>query len=56
VTSVHHDGRHIVTVVMGGRPSIERDAHMRELISAQIKETALKRAAGFCLGPQGHSG
>jgi D-alanyl-D-alanine carboxypeptidase len=43
VTSVHRDGRYIVAVVMGGRSSLERDAHMRELISAQIKETALKR-------------
>jgi D-alanyl-D-alanine carboxypeptidase len=45
VTSVHRDGRYIVAVVMGGRSSLERDAHMRELIVAQIKETALKRAA-----------
>jgi D-alanyl-D-alanine carboxypeptidase len=44
VTSVHHSGRYIVAVVMGGRSSLERDAHMRELISAQIKEPALKRA------------
>jgi hypothetical protein len=29
---------------MGGRSSLERDAHMRELISAHIKETALKLA------------
>jgi hypothetical protein len=29
---------------MGGRSSLERDAHMRELISAHIKETALKQA------------
>src|SRR5215469_11097315 len=43
VTSVHRDGRYIVAVVMGGRSSLERDAHMRELISAQIKESALKR-------------
>jgi D-alanyl-D-alanine carboxypeptidase len=43
VTSVHRDGRYIVAVVMGGRSSLERDAHMRELISAQIKEAALKR-------------
>jgi D-alanyl-D-alanine carboxypeptidase len=45
VTSVHRDGRYIVAVVMGGRSSLERDAHMRELISAHIKVTALKRAA-----------
>jgi D-alanyl-D-alanine carboxypeptidase len=45
VTSVHHDGRYIVAVVMGGRSSLERDAQMRELISAHIKGIALKRAA-----------
>jgi D-alanyl-D-alanine carboxypeptidase len=45
VTSVHRDGHYIVAVVMGGRSSLERDAHMRELISAQIEETALKRPA-----------
>src|SRR5262249_5542653 len=45
VTSVHRDGRYIVAVVMGGRSSLERDGHMRDLISAHIKEPALKRAA-----------
>ena len=45
VTSVHHDGRYLVAVVMGGRSSLERDAQMRELISAHIKGTAFKRAA-----------
>jgi D-alanyl-D-alanine carboxypeptidase len=44
VTSVHRDGRYIVAVVMGGRSSLERDAQMRELIGAQIKGIALKRA------------
>jgi D-alanyl-D-alanine carboxypeptidase len=44
VTSVHRDGRYIVAVVMGGRSSLERDAQMRELISAQIKGIALRRA------------
>ena len=44
VTSVHRDGRYIVAVVMGGRSSLERDAHMRELISAHVKETAPKGA------------
>jgi D-alanyl-D-alanine carboxypeptidase len=44
VTSVHRDGRYIVAVVMGGRSSLERDAQMRELISAQIKGITLKRA------------
>jgi D-alanyl-D-alanine carboxypeptidase len=47
VTSVHHDGRYIVAVVMGGHSSLERDAHMRELISAHIKETALKRTVAI---------
>ena len=42
VTSVHHDGRYIVAVVMGGRSSLERDAHMRGLIVAHIKDAALK--------------
>jgi len=45
VTSVHRDGHYIVAVVMGGRSSLERDVQMRDLISAQIKETALKRPA-----------
>jgi D-alanyl-D-alanine carboxypeptidase len=45
VTSVHRDGHYIVAVVMGGRSSLERDAHMRELISAQIEKTALKQPA-----------
>ena len=44
VTSVHRDGRYIVAVVMGGRSSLERDAQMREQISAQIKGIALKPA------------
>ena len=45
VTSVHRDGRYIVAVVLGGRSAFERDAHMRELISAHIKEAALRRTA-----------
>jgi len=43
VTSVHRDGHYIVAVVMGGRSSFERDAHMRELINSNIKEAALER-------------
>ncbi len=43
LTSVHRDGRYIVAVVMGGHSSFARDAHMRELISAHIREAALKR-------------
>ena len=45
VTSVHRDGRYIVAVVLGGRSAFERDAHMRELISAHIKEASLRRTA-----------
>jgi D-alanyl-D-alanine carboxypeptidase len=44
VTSVHRGGRYLIAVVMGGHSSSERDAHMRELISAHIKQAALQRA------------
>jgi len=43
VTSVHRDGRYIVAVVLGGRSAGERDARMRELISAHIREAAIRR-------------
>ncbi len=45
VTSVHRDGRFIVAVVLGGRSASERDAHMRELINAHIKEASLHHSA-----------
>ena len=45
VTSVHRDGRFIVAVVLGGRSAFERDAHMRELIGAHLKEGSLQRTA-----------
>ena len=45
VTSVHRDGRYIVAVVLGGRSSSERDAHMRELINEHIKEASLRHSA-----------
>jgi D-alanyl-D-alanine carboxypeptidase len=45
VTSVHRDGRFIVAVVLGGRSAPERDAHMRELIGAHIKEASLQHTA-----------
>lgn len=45
VTSVHRDGRYIVAVVLGGHSAFERDAHMRALISAHLKEAALRRTA-----------
>ncbi len=45
VTSVHRDGRYVVAVVLGGRSAFERDAHMRELISAHIRQASLRRTA-----------
>ena len=45
VTSVHRDGRYVVAVVLGGRSGFQRDAHMRELITAHIKEASLQRTA-----------
>jgi len=45
VTSVHRDGRYLVAVVLGGRSAFERDAHMRELISAHIRQASLRRTA-----------
>ena len=45
VTSVHRDGRYVVAVVLGGRSSFQRDAHMRELLGAHIKEASLQRTA-----------
>jgi len=45
VTSVHRDGRYIVAVVLGGRSAGVRDARMRELISAHIREAAVRHTA-----------
>jgi len=45
VTSVHRDGRYVVAVVLGGHSAFQRDAHMRELIGAHIKEASLQRTA-----------
>ena len=45
VTSIHRDGRYIVAVVLGGHSALQRDAHMRELISAHLKEAAPRRTA-----------
>jgi D-alanyl-D-alanine carboxypeptidase len=42
VTSVHRDGRCIVAVVLGGHTASERDARMRELIEAHIREASLR--------------
>ncbi len=45
LTSLHRDGRYLVAVVMGGPSASERDDRMRELISAHIKEAAVRRTA-----------
>jgi D-alanyl-D-alanine carboxypeptidase len=45
VTSVHRDGRYLIAVVLGGRSAFERDAHMRALIDAHIREAAVRRTA-----------
>ncbi len=45
VTSVHRDGRYIVAVVLGGRSAGERDARMRDLIGAHIREASIKKPA-----------
>src|SRR6202047_2027439 len=45
LTSLHRDGRYLVAVVMGGPSASERDERMRELVSAHIKEAAVRRTA-----------
>jgi D-alanyl-D-alanine carboxypeptidase len=45
VTSVHRDGRYVVAVVLGGRSAFERDAHMRDLINAHIRQASLHHTA-----------
>jgi D-alanyl-D-alanine carboxypeptidase len=45
VTSVHRDGRYIVAVILGRHSASERDAYMRELINAHIKEASLRHSA-----------
>jgi D-alanyl-D-alanine carboxypeptidase len=45
LTSLHHDGRYLVAVVLGGRSAAERDTHMRALIAANIELAAVGRAA-----------
>ncbi len=41
VTSVRRNGHYLIAVVLGGRTSAQRDAHMRELISSNIKLASL---------------
>lgn len=36
-SSVKRDGYHLIGVVMGGRSSASRDAHMREILTSQFK-------------------
>jgi D-alanyl-D-alanine carboxypeptidase len=43
ITSLHHDGRHVVAVVLGGSSAHARDAHMRELIEAHLDEASTRR-------------
>jgi D-alanyl-D-alanine carboxypeptidase len=45
VTSVHRDGRCIVAVVLGGHTASERDARVRELIEAHIREASMRHTA-----------
>jgi D-alanyl-D-alanine carboxypeptidase len=45
VTSVHRDGRYIVAVILGRHSASERDAQMRELINAHMKEASLRHSA-----------
>ena len=47
VTSLHHDGRHIVAVVLGGSSAHARDEHMRELIEAHMDEASSRRTAAM---------
>jgi D-alanyl-D-alanine carboxypeptidase len=44
VTSVHRDGRFIVAVVFGGRSASQRDAQMRSLIGAHIRQAQVAHA------------
>ncbi len=45
VTSVHRDGRYLVSVVMGGSSAGSRDARMRELIAQYIPAASARRSA-----------
>lgn len=43
LTSVHHNGRHLVAVVMGGATGSSRDATMRTLIASYLPKAARKK-------------
>ncbi|MPZ59492.1 MAG: peptidase M15 [Rhizobiales bacterium] len=44
-TSMHHGGRHVVAVVLGGRSSGQRDARMRDLLSDHVMTASTRRTA-----------
>lgn len=43
ITSVRHNGRHMVAVVMGGRTARARDAQMARLVAGHMSEMAARR-------------
>lgn len=45
LTSVHHNGRHLVAVVMGGATGASRDATMRTLIASYLPKASRKKIA-----------
>jgi D-alanyl-D-alanine carboxypeptidase len=52
VTSVHKNGRSIVAVVMGGRTGASRNAHMQELLAANVNKGS-KRKRGMLVARSG---
>jgi D-alanyl-D-alanine carboxypeptidase len=51
VTSVRRKGRHLVAVVLGGRTGSARDAHMRQLIEANIGNASTERGPVMAAAP-----
>lgn len=47
VTSVNHNGRLLVAVVMGGATAAGRDAHMRDLVARYLPKAATRGAGGL---------
>ena len=52
VTSLHKDGRSIVGVVMGGKSGSSRDAHMQQLLAANLAKGS-KRSRGMLVARAG---
>mgnify|MGYP000536311544 FL=1 len=52
VTSLHKDGRSIVGVVMGGKSGSSRDAHMQQLLAANVAKGS-KRSRGMLVARAG---